>query len=147
MRLTAIAIGVLVSLVAAASGGRPSADAAIDPDWGCSAGARSTSCSQRLQALDTELRGKIGAASCTENAQCRTLPIGAKLCGGPLSFLAYSAQGTNEAELQKLSAELNRLHRLTAEARSRAGMVSDCMVIDDPGAECRGGKCELRRQR
>lgn len=143
MRLAALAL-VVVTSVAAASGGRPPADAAA-PDSGCGASVPAASCQQRLQTLDAELRRHIGAAACSTSSECRSLALGTKLCGGPAGYLAYSVTGVDQKELLRLADELNRLHRLNAEALARGGMASDCMLVTDPGAECRVGKCELRR--
>ena len=78
---------------------------------------------------------EIGDAACDSNAQCQTIGVGAKACGGPETYLAWSTNASNPARL----AELVSRHR---DARSveneRSGKVSDCRVTPDPGAICRG---------
>jgi hypothetical protein len=85
----------------------------------------------RIQAL-------IGTPSCTEDSQCRSLPIGQRACGGPERYLAYSTARGSEAELQALGAIYQAERR---KANNEAGRVSDCRVVPDPGAVCRAGAC------
>lgn len=87
-----------------------------------------------------ELRALGRAADCTADQQCRTVPVGAKACGGPESYLAYSTARTSP-EKAKALAERYRKER---EADNKAsGLVSDCRYLMDPGAQCRAGTCQL----
>ncbi|MBC8055009.1 MAG: hypothetical protein H7Y61_00350, partial [Rhizobiales bacterium] len=45
------------------------------------------------------VRALIGAAGCESDAQCRSIGIGTKACGGPEFYLAWSIAGTDEAAL------------------------------------------------
>lgn len=87
-----------------------------------------------------EIRSLVGAASCSSSTQCRTLPIGARPCGGPDFYLAWSSPHPDEASLLAL-AERSRSQR-KAEA-SRTGELSTCQHIPDPGAVCVAGACRL----
>lgn len=87
-----------------------------------------------------QIRALIGAAACTDSSQCRTLPIGAKACGGPESYLAWSTKQTSEQELHALG-ERYRNERQAEQAKS--GAMSDCRFLPDPGAVCRAGTCQL----
>ncbi len=86
------------------------------------------------------LRAAIGSAACTDNGQCRSLPVGARACGGPEAYLAYSTAGGKEAELRAM-AEQHQKERQAANARS--GMMSTCRFMPDPGAVCSAGTCQL----
>jgi hypothetical protein len=86
------------------------------------------------------IRAMIGTPSCSGDAQCHTLAVGHKSCGGPESYLAWSSGKTSEAELQAL-AERYKEERRAADAAS--GMVSNCRFMPDPGAVCRAGTCQL----
>jgi hypothetical protein len=82
----------------------------------------------------------IGAAACTDSSQCRTLPLGARSCGGPEAYLPYSTANTSEAALQALGER----YKQERQARNQAsGMVSDCRFMVDPGAVCQAGACQL----
>lgn len=80
--------------------------------------------------------------TCTSNQQCRTVPMGAKPCGGPQGYMAYSIATADPAKVADL-AERYRQEKEAANARS--GMASDCRAVTDPGAVCRSGSCQLGR--
>ena len=80
------------------------------------------------------------AASCTSTAQCRAVAVGAKACGGPEAYLAWSVTTSREDRLMAAVAA-------QAEARRReneqSGRMSDCMMLDEPAARCVAGRCVL----
>lgn len=82
----------------------------------------------------------VGTPSCSADNECRTLALGARPCGGPEAYLAYSTAHTPEAELRALG-DVYRAERRGA--NSRAGMMSDCRAWPDPGAVCQAGVCTL----
>lgn len=88
-----------------------------------------------------QIRAQAGTAACTESSQCHTLAIGARACGGPELYLAWSSAHSDGRQLQAL-AERYRNERKAALAKS--GLLSDCRVITDPGAQCNAGRCQLR---
>lgn len=92
-------------------------------------------------ALRARLDAEIGEARCTEDAQCRTLALGAKACGGPQGWVAWSAAVSRAEPLQALAAELAQRQKVRNEV---AGAVSDCSVVPDPGARCVAQRCTLR---
>lgn len=83
--------------------------------------------------LEAEIRRLIGSAACTASEQCRTLAFGAKACGGPQSYLAWSTQGTDAAALQTAAERYATWRR---EDLNRRGVMSDCALVVDPGAAC-----------
>jgi hypothetical protein len=90
--------------------------------------------------LGRELRTLIGPATCSTDAQCRTVPVGAKACGGPAGYWAWSAQGTDGEALKALAARQSQAHRHEVEA---SGLRSNCAMAIDPGAACMAGRCQL----
>jgi hypothetical protein len=90
--------------------------------------------------LAAELRTLIGAASCSADTQCRTVPVGAKACGGPAGYWAWSSQGTDAEVLKTLAARQSEAHKREVEA---SGMRSNCAMTIDPGAACVAGRCQL----
>lgn len=87
-----------------------------------------------------EIRRLVGAARCSNSAQCRTLPVGARPCGGPDFYLPWSSPHPDEARLLAL-AQRSRSER-KAEAE-RSGELSTCQHRADPGAVCVAGVCQL----
>jgi hypothetical protein len=104
-----------------------------------SASARSATPAPSTDLL-AQIRGLIGTPACTDNAQCHTLPLGARPCGGPQSYVAWSSAHTDGAALRALGLRYQEQQRARDAA---AGMVSDCRFIPDPGALCRAGTCQL----
>jgi hypothetical protein len=84
-------------------------------------------------ALAAAVRDLVGTAACTDDAQCRTLPYGAKACGGPQSWLAWSTLVSDEAALRKAAERFASWRREDLRA---SGTVSDCLLVADPGAYC-----------
>lgn len=76
---------------------------------------------------------EIGDAACDSDAQCHTVAIGAKPCGGPDAYLAWSNKVSNAGALADLAAR----YRAAREAdNARSGLRSDCAFVPDPGALC-----------
>jgi len=86
------------------------------------------------------IRSLIGEASCTESAQCRSLPIGAVACGGPQGYLPYSLSRTDEKALRALAEQYKAERQAEIKA---SGLVSTCRYLPDPGAVCTSGSCQL----
>ena len=91
-------------------------------------------------ALLQRIQAEVGQASCTSTAECRTLPIGSKACGGPARWMAWSATVSRGDTLQAWAEELAQRQRQAAMADGR---MSTCSVVPDPGASCDAGRCVL----
>jgi hypothetical protein len=88
----------------------------------------------------TELRALGRVADCRSDQQCKTVPVGAKACGGPESYMAYSTERIGPGEANALAER----YRKEREAENKAsGAVGDCRFLMDPGAQCRAGTCQL----
>ena len=96
-------------------------------------------------------RGLIGDARCDDNAECRSVALGQRACGGPESYLAWSSRRTDAATLERAVAEF-----AAASRPARPGdALSTCEVLRDPGAFCArdaarpgtAGRCRLRPAR
>jgi len=75
----------------------------------------------------------IGDAACRTNDQCATVGVGAKACGGPAAYLAWSTLRTDEQRLRALAEREGQAQRKQMQAR---GEMSDCAILADPGAYC-----------
>jgi hypothetical protein len=76
----------------------------------------------------------IGDASCDTQSQCRTVGIGARPCGGPESWLAWSTKATDARALQEA---VQVQAQAAKEANQRSGLASDCRVRPEPTVVCR----------
>ena len=89
-----------------------------------------------LQRIEAE----VGRAACTSTAECRTLPIGSKACGGPARWLAWSASVSQGDRLRAWAQDLAQRQR---QREAAEGIVSTCSIVPDPGASCVAGHCVL----
>lgn len=98
-------------------------------------------------AILSRIRLLIGDAACTSASQCQVLPVGARPCGGPDSFLAWSTQRTDAAALMAL-AKAHAVQRQREDDKS--GRQSTCEVLPTPLASClfaeagQAGRCTLQ---
>ena len=90
--------------------------------------------------LQQRITAAVGAAACQKQSDCATLPVGAKACGGPARWVAWSAAQSDGAQLQAWAAELDTLQR---QRQAAEGLMSTCSIVPDPGAVCRAGQCVL----
>lgn len=109
------------------------------------AGARSPAPApeEPLAALWQQIKSTNANLSCDSDSQCHSLGIGAKACGGPENYLAWSSKNSDGTQLKALVAQ----HAATRRADDlRQGMMSTCSVVSDPGASCRASVCTLNPQ-
>lgn len=92
--------------------------------------------------LGEQITLAIGDAACDNAQQCRTLPVGAKACGGPAGYLAWSTKRGNGELLARLAAQQAAEERKKNE---KSGMMSTCSIELDPGATCSAGRCVLQK--
>lgn len=89
-----------------------------------------------------KLRTTIGTADCTSNAQCHSMAVGAKACGGPELYLPWSSTTTSATILQPLA---DRYHAERRAQISANGEISTCSMALAPGAMCNPtGHCVLQ---
>jgi hypothetical protein len=80
-----------------------------------------------------QLHRLIGDAACRTHEDCRTIAVGAKACGGPDAYLAWSARRTDAKALVAAATRYAELRRLQNE---ESGRMSNCVFVSDPGARC-----------
>lgn len=93
-----------------------------------------------LQRLEREARDLARTEGCSAVEQCRTLPVGAKACGGPRYHLPYCPLSTDVDALERKLAQLERFERSFNE---RYGIVSTCDLAMPPRLELSGGACRV----
>jgi len=103
----------------------------------CGASAQHDALLQRMDTL-------IATASCNEDAQCRVIGIGARSCGGPESYRAWSTLVTNE---EALAAAADAYAAKRREADRKSGALSTCEILPEPAVACVSGTCTLQRGR
>jgi hypothetical protein len=84
--------------------------------------------------LRAPIAALIGNAPCDNQGQCHVVGIGAKACGGPSGFLAWSDKKTDPKALE---AAVQAQAQAAREENKASGLASDCMMAPTPSAVCR----------
>lgn len=95
------------------------------------------------QRLARELRSAIGPARCTADSQCRTVAVGAKACGGPAAYWAWSTEGTDAQRVATLAAAHTAAQQREIAGR---GLMSNCALVPEPAVACVAQTCQTRPQ-
>jgi|GEM_PF-163207 len=95
--------------------------------------------SSELQSMYQDIVQLVGQAKASTVAQCRVVGLGAKPCGGPQSYLVYSAEQGNETELL---AKVARYNLLVQQHNQQLGLISECAVVPKPGVVLVEGVCQ-----
>ena len=96
--------------------------------------------SLRLEKLYHEIDSLAALYPCENSAEWHFTAIGAKPCGGPTGYIAYSERIDTVGFLDKVAlyTELQQLYN------EKWDVVSDCMVLLAPSrVVCEGGKAKL----
>jgi hypothetical protein len=95
--------------------------------------------STALAPVQTQLETTLANASaCTVDTECHSVAVGAKACGGPTGYRAYSSKTVSSASVDALA---QHERDLAAAAARESHQVSTCFMLADPGAHCQQGKC------
>jgi hypothetical protein len=92
------------------------------------------------EALMAAIRAEVGDAPCDSAQQCHSAAIGAKPCGGPDAYLAWSSKNTDETRLAPL---LTRYAAARKQENLAANAFSTCMMETRPAVTCQAGRCSL----
>jgi len=106
--------------------------------------ASASSDEQALKAVRSEIVSLIGAPRCANLVHCRVLALGARPCGGPSEYLAYSSLTANRETLEAKAYEYSFLEE---EVNRSKGAVGSCEVLPQPRATCVDGRCTLSSPR
>jgi len=93
---------------------------------------------QELATLKQAIENLAKTAVCNENTACKFIALGSKPCGGPWSYLIYSAS-INVDELENLVENYNQKEALF---NTKYGVISDCSFLMPPnGLGCENNTC------
>lgn len=135
---TVLAGAFLLLAGSACSSDAPRANAPAAPTAVASASATAPATPASLLAA---IEAERGAARCDGDAQCHTIGVGSKACGGPERYLAWSSKDGDGSRLKALVQQHAALRR---QEDAASGMMSTCNLMLDPGATCQAGQCVLR---
>lgn len=97
---------------------------------------------RQLDALRASIDDETGEAEASNVAACSTLPLGAKPCGGPWTYLVYSAEASDSTRLAELAAEYDSVD---TERNRACELASDCMMVGPPEVALENGRCVVAR--
>ena len=92
----------------------------------------------RLASLKSDVLLLVDEDGCSEIGECRSLPFGAKPCGGPWEYLIYSTTNSDTLKIKEKVEEHNEWNRVL---NSRYGYISDCAIPEEPQLLCLNGQC------
>ena len=96
-----------------------------------------------LAAVDARLETTLtNASACTADAECHSVAVGARACGGPTGYRAYSSRTVSTASVEALA---QHEREVAAQAARDSHQVSPCLMLADPGARCQQNKCVTGR--
>lgn len=87
-----------------------------------------------------QIQARNADTGCDRDSQCHSIAIGAKACGGPERYIAWSDRAQDGAQLKQLVAQHAAAR---VEEDKRGHVLSNCMLAVDTGAVCRAGRCVL----
>jgi len=87
-----------------------------------------------------QIQSQSADTECDGDNQCHSLGVGAKACGGPERYLAWSSKHNDGAKLKALVEQHSEARRADDAVKGR---MSTCSLVSDPGAVCRAGRCVL----
>ena len=76
--------------------------------------------------------------ACTNGDGCRTMPMGAKACGGPTNYVIYSLSKTDEKQLME---KVKQYTDFQKELNIKYNRTSDCLFLSPPKVDCLNGVC------
>lgn len=91
-------------------------------------GALSKEESQEMDDLKAEITSLADSEKCTNAAEWKTVGLGLKACGGPVSYIAYSNKIDEKSFLEKV----NFYNQKADGYNKKYNLVSDCMLVMQP---------------
>jgi hypothetical protein len=91
---------------------------------------------QEMENLKSEILAMAKSEKCSNSADLKSVGLGVKACGGPVSYIAYSTK-IDEAKFME---KVNLYNQKSTEYNKKYNLVSDCMLILPPEKiECENG--------
>ncbi|MBO6183668.1 MAG: hypothetical protein J6O88_03110 [Chryseobacterium sp.] len=92
-----------------------------------------------LDKLKSIIESEIAKEKCTAASEWTFAPMGAKACGGPVSYIAYP----KKLEVSVLR-KIENYTQTMSEFNKKYSITSDCMMAAEPtGVKCQGEKAVL----
>lgn len=87
-----------------------------------------------------EIVNYINSFSCSEDSNCNYIAFGAKPCGGPREYLAFSSN----VDVSELQIMVDQYYAMDNDYNIQTNAVSDCAVVGPPtNVDCINGVCTI----
>ncbi|MBA5690423.1 hypothetical protein [Rugamonas apoptosis] len=141
--LSRLACAIALTLGGTACGSPPPAASAVSASAAAAASAAAPAPAVPADSatLMRQIQAELADNGCDSERQCHTIAIGAKACGGPEAYRAWSDRHNDGGRLKQLAAQ-HAAARRAEDLRDR--MMSTCSYVSDPGATCQAGHCVPR---
>lgn len=94
---------------------------------------------QKLEQLNKNIEVFAKNKACSGGDNCRSMAMGAKICGGPTNYIIYSLSNTDEKKLAEMVNEYTALQKqINLKNPNQAGT---CDFIVAPDINCLNGIC------
>ena len=93
---------------------------------------------QKLEQMGKEIQEFAKNKACSNGDGCRTMPMGAKACGGPTNYIIYSLSKTDEKQLTE---KVKQYTDFQKELNVKYNRTSDCLFLSPPTVDCLNGVC------
>ncbi|WP_312420645.1 hypothetical protein [Epilithonimonas sp.] len=91
---------------------------------------------QEMENLKSEILTMAKSEKCTNTTDWKSVGLGVKACGGPVSYIAYSVKIDEAKFLEKV----DLYNQKSTEYNKKYNLVSDCMLVMPPEKiECENG--------
>lgn len=84
--------------------------------------------SKEMENLKNEIKTLASSEKCSNPADWKTVGLGVKACGGPVSYIAYS----NKIEEKIFLEKVDLYNQKSSEYNKKYNLVSDCMLVMQP---------------
>ncbi|MEY4539074.1 MAG: hypothetical protein RLZZ306_831 [Bacteroidota bacterium] len=93
---------------------------------------------QKLEQMGKEVQDFAKNKACSNGDDCRTMPMGAKACGGPTNYIIYALSKTDEKQLTE---KVKQYTDFQKELNIKYNRSSDCLFLSPPTVDCLNGVC------
>lgn len=94
----------------------------------------------QLSQIQLEIEELALRATCTIDAQCQTIGVGTRPCGGAEYYYAYSQGETDMTTLLELVSKYNQIQK---KLPVKSAEMAECYHLSDPGARCVDRRCMI----
>lgn len=84
--------------------------------------------SKEMEDLKNEIKTLASSEKCSNPADWKTVGLGAKACGGPVEYIAYSNKIDEKSFLEKVEV----YNQKSSNYNKKYNLVSDCMLVMQP---------------